>query len=107
MHKHAILFLLTLLALVACQTPFPTEAFRDAVESGVEAADRNHDGVLTNREIKDSESDPMFWVAIGSALLGIFGVGKATQAHGLAKHVAKETDEQWDILTAKPAAPKA
>ena len=87
--------------LAACQVPGGVDvgtAVRDGVKAGVEAADRNNDGVLTNREIRDSRNDPTFWLAIGGAVLGMLGLGGAAGASRKANKVEAETDEQWDEL---------
>lgn len=94
--------------LAACQAPGGPDigtAVRDGVKAGVEAADRNRDGVLTNQEIRDSKNDPTFWIAIGGALLGILGLGGAAGASRKANKVEVETDEQWDELRKVQAKP--
>jgi hypothetical protein len=91
------LVLLTIMA--ACQTPNGIDigtAIRDSVKSGVEAADRDRNGTLTNREITDSKNDPMFWVSIAGALLGLFGVSKAGTANVAAAKAQKEAEEAWE-----------
>ncbi len=98
MKTFALFLLLSLLA--ACQTP-PNIDIGAVVRDTVEAVDKNDDGVVTNRELKDSEGNVLLWTQIGTALLAVFGLTKAQQANGLAKHVAKETDEQWDALAKK------
>lgn len=101
---HVCLVLMAFLA--ACQVPADIgTAVREGVRSGVEAADRNRDGVLTNREIKDSKNDPTFWLAIGGALMGILGLGGAAGASRKANKVEAETDEQWDELRKAQAKP--
>lgn len=75
----------------ACQLPNGADiggAVRDGIAAGVQAADRNQDGILTNREIKDSKNDPMFWTTIGGAVIGLLGLLNAKRAQG-------ETNEQW------------
>lgn len=84
------------LIFAACQGMDVGGAVRDGIRAGVEAADRNHDGMLTNREITDSKNDPMFWTAIGGALLGLLGLNGARKAQ-------KETDELYDKIANKPA----
>ena len=91
--------LVMLAFLAACQTPVDIGgAIRDGVKAGVTAVDRDQNGVITNREIKDSKNDPMTWIAVGSALLGILGLSGAAGASRIAKKVEAETDEQWDEL---------
>ncbi len=85
------------LLLAACQLPNGAPLDVGAVvRETVKAVDRNDDGVVTNREIQDSKSDPNFWIAIGSALLGVLGLGTAGAARATAKKVEAETDQQWD-----------
>jgi hypothetical protein len=91
--------LVLMACLAACQTPSDVgTAVRDGIQAGVAAADRNRDGVLTNREITDSKNDPTFWIAIGGAVLGMLGLGGAAGAKRTANKVEVETDEQWDEL---------
>lgn len=88
---------LLLLGCAACQLPNGADlggAVRDGIAAGVAAADRNQDGVLTNREIKDSKSDPMFWTSIGGALLGILGLTGARRAQ-------RDADELFDRAAGK------
>lgn len=89
--------IVVLMLLAACQIPSGVDvggAVRDGIQAGVAAADRNQDGILTNREIKDSKNDPMFWTAIGGALLGLLGLNGARKAQ-------RETDELYDRVNAK------
>jgi hypothetical protein len=93
--------LVLMACLAACQTPGSIDiggAVRDGIKAGVEAADRDNDGVITNRELKDSKNDPTFWIAIGGAVMGLLGLGGAAGAKRTANKVEVETDEQWDEL---------
>lgn len=103
------LVLLALLTLTACQLPSgqPVD-IGPVIRETVATIDRNQDGLVTNRELKDSKNDPMAWITLVGGILGAFGLvtsqqakSQAADAKGLAKHVAAETDEQWDILAGK------
>lgn len=95
------LLCLLVLFLPACQTPAGSAGDRIAptLERVADALDRNQDGQLTNREIRDSKNDPMVWLNVGGALLGLLGVAGATKAN-------KSVDQLWDV-THKPAVPPA
>jgi hypothetical protein len=92
--------LLALLLFAACQVP-PNVDIGAVIKDTVEAVDKNDDGVITNREVKDSEGNVLLWTQIGTALLAVFGMAKAQQANGLAKQVETEIDQQWDALAKK------
>lgn len=81
---------LLFLLVAGCTVPEQIgTAVRDGIAAGVAAVDRNNDGVITNRELQYSKNDPTFWIAIGSALLGILGIGASRRAQ-------KDTDELYD-----------
>ena len=90
------LYFCCLALFVACQTPSNID-LGAVVRETAEAVDRNHDGVVTKEEIRDSKNDPMFWTAIGGALLGLLGLNGARRAQ-------RDTDELFDKLTgSKPS----
>lgn len=94
------LLAITISILAACGTMQPVD-LSSVVRDAVTAADRNTDGVLTNREVKDAKNDPNFWLAVGGGLLGLLGLAKGQSAERLARKVEVETDEQWDAMTKK------
>ncbi len=95
-----LIILIAALALAACGTLQPVDVGA-VVRDAVTAADRNSDGLLTNREVKDAKNDPNFWLTVGAGLLGILGLAKGQSAERLARKVEVETDEQWDALNKK------
>lgn len=71
----------------------------DRIEQAANRMDRNQDGILTNREIKGSGGDIGLWVGLGSALLGLFGVGKAAAATKAADLAQSHVDDLHDKVT--------
>ena len=91
--------LFSMFFVAACQ-PFGGQPFdvTGVVKETVRAVDRDQDGQVTNREIKDAKNDPNVYIAVGTALLGLLGLMRGQQAHQLAAKVERETDEQWEKL---------
>ena len=86
--------LLILAAFSGCTTnPDLAGKLTDALTVAVSAADKNRDGTLSNSEVRDSKNDPGFWIAVGGALLGLFGLTKGQSA-------AKGVDELWNATHA-------
>jgi hypothetical protein len=98
-----ILLLALLPIAAACQVPGgqPNVDIGAVIRDTVDAVDKNDDGVITNREAKDSQGNVVLWTTVATALLALFGAGKAAQANSLAAKVEKETDEQWEALAKK------
>jgi hypothetical protein len=91
--------LLSVLTLVACQLPNGSAIDVGAVvRDTVTAVDRNHDGAVTNAELKGAKNDPMLWITLGNSLVAAFGLAKAQMAGATAKKVETETDEQWERM---------
>lgn len=61
-----------------------------------QAADRNADGQVTNRELRGTVNDPNFWFSMISGALGLFGVGAGGVALSRGGKLEREQDEQWD-----------
>jgi hypothetical protein len=91
----AIALLTILLSLASCTATSPELATKltEALATAVSAADKNQDGALSNREVTDSKNDPSFWIALGGALLGLFGAAKGQQA-------SKGVDQLYDATHA-------
>lgn len=99
------LFLLLFVFLAACQVSPETAARIEAATTKiVAAADRDQDGRVTITEVGGVANDPTAWIAIGSALLGLFGIGKAQAASANAAKAQRDADELYD-RTHKPVVP--
>lgn len=85
------------LIFAACQGMQPVDVSSIIAETA-KAVDRNNDGQVTNEEIRGVKNDPTFWIALGSGILSLLGLGGAAGASRKAKQVEVETDEQWDEL---------
>jgi hypothetical protein len=106
--KATLLFAL-LLTLAACQMPdgrrFDAEtAIKVATDAAI-AADRDVDGRVSNRELKDAAGNPLNWIAVIGAILGAAGAASARTSSKKVDKVEAETDEQWDELRKLDAKP--
>lgn len=96
------LCLSVLLALAACISPQQQEHIGRIVTDTVTHVDRDGDGRVSNRELKDSKNDIGMWVGIATGLIGLLtgtvGATRSGSAANLARKVESETDEQWEEL---------
>lgn len=105
----ALLLFALLLILSACQMPdgsrVDTAAVVKAATDAAIAADRDVDGRVSNRELKDAASNPLNWIAVIGAILGAAGAASARTSSKKVDKVEAETDEQWDELRKLDARP--
>lgn len=94
------LILAIVLALVAmlpsCGSLPPS---RDDLTALAQRVDKNQDGQITKAELKQAGGDYTLWITAGTALLGLFGLGKATAASNSAALAQSHVDDLHDKLT--------
>jgi len=106
-----------LLTLGACElSPEQRSRVQTGLVTATDAVDLNHDGVVTNAEIKAAPNSPMAWIEglngilVALGLLGGGGVAaKAMSASKAAAKAQEQVDELYDrthapiAITAKPS----
>lgn len=115
-HLRLVFLSVFVLTLAACQVPPDVGArITETLDRVATTLDRDADGIITNREVKDSTNpnNPMNWVALIGGILGLIGVAKSQNASSGVKianaridKTKSEVDGLWDVTHQPIAATK-
>lgn len=94
---HKTISVVALAILAACQIPAgQTPDIGAVVRDTVAIVDKNADGSLSNREVKDAGKNTELWLLVGGLLTSVFAAMRGQSAHNAIKHVGGEVDELWE-----------